>query len=74
MHHQPIVTERVFRHCHLACGIGAAAKGFNMANPRVGKVRGCFKCTGALALVLDNLQSAFGLDEFDLSLVRGSDR
>lgn len=72
MHHQSIAPERVFRHGHLACDISGAAKGFNMADRRVGKVCRRFECAGALAL--DNLQSAFGLEEFDLSLVRGSDR
>lgn len=42
------ITERVFRHGHLACGIGAGAKGFNMANPRVGNLRGRFECAGGI--------------------------
>ncbi|TGX49061.1 DNA cytosine methyltransferase [Sphingomonas gei] len=43
-----IITERVFRHGHLACGIGAGAKGFNMANPRVGNIQARFECAGGI--------------------------
>lgn len=39
---------KTFRHAHLACGIGAGAKGFNMANPRVGNVRARFECAGGI--------------------------
>lgn len=39
---------RTFRHAHLACGIGAGARGFNMANPRVGNVRARFECAGGI--------------------------
>jgi site-specific DNA-cytosine methylase len=38
----------VFRHAHLACGIGAGARGFNMANPRVGNVSARFECAGGI--------------------------
>lgn len=41
-------TVRTFRHAHLACGIGAGARGFNMANPRVGNVRARFECAGGI--------------------------
>ena len=39
---------RVFRHAHLACGIGAGARGFNMANPRVGHLSARFQCAGGI--------------------------
>lgn len=39
---------RTFRHAHLACGIGAGARGFNMANPRVGNVGARFECAGGI--------------------------
>lgn len=39
---------RTFRHAHLACGIGAGARGFNMANPRIGNVRARFECAGGI--------------------------
>lgn len=39
---------RTFRHAHLACGIGAGARGFNMANPRVGNVSARFECAGGI--------------------------
>lgn len=44
----PTSTTRVFRHGHLACGIGAGAKGFNMANPRVGNIQARFECAGGI--------------------------
>jgi site-specific DNA-cytosine methylase len=37
-----------FRHAHLFCGIGAGAKGFNHAHPRVGSLRGQFECAGGI--------------------------
>ncbi len=40
--------ERVFRHAHLACGIGAGARGFNMANPRIGNIKARFECAGGI--------------------------
>lgn len=40
--------EVVFRHGHMACGIGAGARGFNLANPRVGPLRGRFECAGGI--------------------------
>jgi site-specific DNA-cytosine methylase len=39
---------KTFRHAHLACGIGAGARGFNMANPRIGNVRARFECAGGI--------------------------
>lgn len=39
---------KTFRHAHLACGIGAGARGFNLANPRVGNVRAKFECAGGI--------------------------
>jgi site-specific DNA-cytosine methylase len=44
----PTTLKRVFRHAHLACGIGAGARGFNMANPRVGNVSARFECAGGI--------------------------
>lgn len=41
-------SERIIRHAHLFCGIGAGAKGFNMAKARVGPVRAKFVCTGGI--------------------------
>ena len=41
-------SERVFRVAHLFCGIGAGAKGFNDANPRVGGVSARFECAGGI--------------------------
>lgn len=38
----------VFRHGHMACGIGGTAKGFNLANFRVGNLRGRFECAGGI--------------------------
>ena len=36
------------RHAHLFCGLGGGAKGFNDANPRVGAMRGKFRCLGGI--------------------------
>lgn len=47
MHFSP-VTERVFRHAHMACGIGSGARGFNGAQPRVGNLRARFECAGGM--------------------------
>lgn len=47
MHFSP-VTERVFRHAHMACGIGSGARGFNGAQPRVGHFRVRFECAGGI--------------------------
>lgn len=41
-------TVRVFRHGHMACGIGAGARGFNRANPRIGNVVARFECAGGI--------------------------
>jgi site-specific DNA-cytosine methylase len=40
--------ERVYRVGHLFCGIGAGAKGFNDANPRVAGVSARFECAGGV--------------------------
>lgn len=40
--------ERVYRVGHLFCGIGAGAKGFNDASPRVGNLRARFECAGGV--------------------------
>jgi site-specific DNA-cytosine methylase len=41
-------SERIVRHAHLFCGLGAGAKGFNMAKARVGNVVARFVCTGGI--------------------------
>lgn len=41
-------SERIIRHAHVFCGIGAGAKGFNMAKARVGNVVARFVCTGGI--------------------------
>lgn len=43
-----ISSERIIRHAHIFCGIGAGAKGFNMAKARVGNVKARFVCTGGI--------------------------
>lgn len=40
--------ERIIRHAHLFCGVGAGAKGFNMAKARVGSTVARFVCTGGI--------------------------
>ena len=40
--------ERVYRVGHIACGIGAGAKGFNDAQPRVGMIKARFECAGGI--------------------------
>lgn len=40
--------EVVIRHGHMACGIGAGAKGMSNATPRVGPLRGRFECAGGI--------------------------
>ena len=40
--------ERIIRHAHLFCGLGAGARGFNMAKARVGSVNARFVCTGGI--------------------------
>lgn len=39
---------REIRHFHLFCGLGGGAKGFNKAQPRVGKMVGKFRCIGGI--------------------------
>lgn len=49
--HGPIIVdrrERIIRHGHLFCGIGAGAQGFNMAKARVGTTVARFVCTGGI--------------------------
>lgn len=36
------------RHAHFFCGLAGGAKGFNAANPRVGKMVGKFRCIGGI--------------------------
>lgn len=40
--------EVVFTDFHVFCGIGACAKGFRQANPRVGNLRAKFSCLGGI--------------------------
>ena len=35
-------------HAHLACGLGAGARGFNMGQARVGNLRARFNCIGGI--------------------------
>lgn len=44
----PQKNQVVLRHGHMACGIGAGAQGFNLANPRVGNLVGKFECAGGI--------------------------
>ncbi len=44
----PTDKRVVLRHGHMACGIGAGAKGFNLAHPRVGNLVAEFKCAGGI--------------------------
>lgn len=49
--HGPFILdqrERVIRHAHLFCGIGAGAQGFNLAKARVGNVVARFVCSGGI--------------------------
>lgn len=39
---------RVYRHGHLFAGIGAGAKGFNQARPRVGNMAAHWECAGGI--------------------------
>jgi site-specific DNA-cytosine methylase len=43
-----MTSERIIRHAHVFCGIGAGAKGFNMSKARVGPVSAKFVCTGGI--------------------------
>lgn len=40
--------EHIYRHAHLFSGIGAGAKGFNQASPRIGHVVARFECAGGI--------------------------
>tara|TARA_R110001606_G_scaffold8453_3_gene37203 strand:+ start:5852 stop:7393 length:1542 start_codon:yes stop_codon:yes gene_type:complete len=40
--------QETINHFHFCCGLGAGAKGFNMANPRVGNVEAKFECLGGV--------------------------
>lgn len=42
------MTESEIRHAHLFCGIGAGARGFNAARPKVGNMVGKFRCIGGI--------------------------
>ena len=45
---QSTPTVRVYRHGHLFAGIGAGARGFNQAQPRVGNMVGRWECAGGI--------------------------
>ena len=45
---QRTTTQRTFRVAHMFCGVGADAKGFNDANPRIGHVAARFECAGGI--------------------------
>lgn len=60
----PADIVRTFRHAHLACGIGAGARGFNLANPRIGNIRARFECAGGIdvdAGAIRNFQKLTGV-------------
>lgn len=40
--------ERIIRHAHMACGIGAGAMGMNRARIEVGPLRARFECAGGI--------------------------
>ncbi|OQS32105.1 DNA cytosine methyltransferase [Chromobacterium haemolyticum] len=43
------MTQKIeVRHGHICCGAGAAAKGFNAAQPRVGNLQAYFRCIGGI--------------------------
>ncbi len=42
------MNKTEIRHAHLFCGIGAGARGFNAAQPRVGNMVGKFRCLGGI--------------------------
>lgn len=48
LHPSHPVQDRIIRHAHIACGIGAGARGFNRASARVGNLRGRFQCVGGI--------------------------
>ena len=43
----PVQTVE-FRHAHLFCGLGAAARGFNQGEARVGNLEARFRCLGGV--------------------------
>jgi len=45
------VTTQIIRHFHFFCGLGAGAKGFNRASPRVGTMVGKMECIGGIDVV-----------------------
>ncbi|MBI0530339.1 DNA cytosine methyltransferase [Sphingomonas sp. TX0522] len=45
---QRTTSQRTFRVAHMFCGVGAGAKGFNDANPRIGHVSARFECAGGI--------------------------
>jgi len=42
------MTSVEIRHFHLFCGLGAGAKGFNKAHPRVGNLQAKFRFLGGI--------------------------
>ena len=42
------MIKETITHFHFCCGLGAGAKGFNMANPRVGNIEANFECLGGI--------------------------
>lgn len=62
-----ITSEMVFRHAHMACGIGGGAKGFNWARKIIANIQGRFECAGGIDV------DAAGIEEFERATgVRGT--
>lgn len=43
-----MIIEKEILHFHFACGLGGGAKGFSQAQPRVGNLKGVFRCIGGV--------------------------
>jgi site-specific DNA-cytosine methylase len=75
------MTSIEIRHFHLFAGLGGGAKGFNRAQPRVGKLRARFRCLGGIDVDpaamrdFERLTGAPGtvLDLFDREQYRAED-
>lgn len=54
-----MIIREVFKHFHLFCGLGGAAKGFNRAVSRVGNVAATWRCIGGVDV------DAAGISDFN---------